>query len=47
MAIYNKTELYFIKFPNIFFDKDEIEIFKGDSKGNSIIIFKTHNSCYQ
>lgn len=37
MAIYNKIELYFFKFPNTFFDKDEIEIFEGDPKGNSII----------
>ena len=25
MAIYNKTELYFFKFPSTFFEKDEIE----------------------
>ena len=36
MSIYNKTELF--KFPNIFFDKDEIEIFEGDPEGNSIIV---------
>jgi phage replisome organizer N-terminal domain protein len=38
MAIYNKTELYFFKFPNTFFDKDEIELFEDDPEGDSVII---------
>ena len=38
MAIYNKTELYFFKFPNTFFDKDEIEYFESDPEGDSIIV---------
>ena len=38
MAIYNKTELYFFKFPNTFFDKDEIELFEDDIEGDSVIV---------
>ncbi len=38
MAIYNKTELYFFKFPNTFFEKDEIEIFDEEPDGDSIIV---------
>ena len=38
MAIYNKTELYFFKFPNTFFDKDEIELFEDDPEGDSVVI---------
>lgn len=38
MAIYNKTELYFFKVTNTFFDKDEIEIIEQDSDGDSIIV---------
>lgn len=40
MAIYNKTELYFFKFPSTFFEKDEIETIENDSDsdGDSIIV---------
>lgn len=38
MANYNKTELYFFKFPNTFFDKDEIEYLEEQPDGASIII---------
>ena len=40
MAIYNKTELYFFKFPSTFFEKDEIEAIENDpdSEGDSIIV---------
>ena len=40
MAIYNKTELYFFKFPSTFFEKDEIETIENDpdSEDDSIIV---------
>ena len=38
MATYNKTELYFFKFPNTFFDKDEIEYLEEQPDGANIII---------
>jgi predicted phage replisome organizer len=40
MAIYNKTELYFFKFPSTFFEKDEIETIENDSdsEGDSTIV---------
>jgi len=40
MAIYNKTELYFFKFPSTFFEKDEIETIENDPdlEGDSIIV---------
>ena len=39
MAKYNKNELYFFKFPNNFFDRDEIEELLCEYDGDSIIVF--------
>ena len=38
MAKYNKSQLYFFKFPNTFFDSDEIEDILKDDDGPSIVI---------
>ena len=38
MAKYNKTEMYFFKFPDSFFDNDEIEELSNDYDGDSTII---------
>ena len=38
MAKYNKTQMYFFKFPDSFFDTDEIEELSDDVDGDSIII---------
>ena len=38
MAKYNKTQMYFFKFPESFFDTDEIEELSYDVDGDSIII---------
>ena len=38
MAKYNKSQLYFFKFPNTFFDSDEIEDILKDNDGPSIVI---------
>ena len=38
MAKYNKTEMYFFKFPDSFFDTDEIEELSNDYDGDSTII---------
>lgn len=38
MSKYNKTQMYFFKFPNIFFDTDEIEDISCDPDGDSTII---------
>ena len=37
-AKYNKSQLYFFKFPNTFFDSDEIEDILKDDDGPSIVI---------
>jgi len=37
MAKYNKTQMYFFKFPESFFDTDEIEELSDDVDGDSII----------
>lgn len=40
MADYNKTKMYFFKFPNTFFDKDEIEELLSDFDGaNTVILY--------
>lgn len=39
MAKYNKNELYFFKFPNNFFERDEVEEILCESDGASIIVF--------
>ena len=39
MAKYNKSQLYFFKFPNNFFESDEIEDILSDYDGPSIVIF--------
>lgn len=40
MANYNKTQMYFFKFPNTFFDKDEIEELLSDFDGaNTVILY--------
>lgn len=38
MAKYNKTQMSFFKFPNTFFDTDEIEEIEADPDGDSIIV---------
>jgi predicted phage replisome organizer len=38
MSVYNKTQMYFFKFPNTFFDSDEIEDILNDYDGDSTII---------
>lgn len=38
MAKYNKSQLYFFKFPNTFFDSDEIEDILKDDDGPNIVI---------
>ena len=38
MAKYNKSQLYFFKFPKTFFDSDEIEDILKDDDGPSIVI---------
>ncbi len=38
MAKYNKTKMYFFKFPESFFDTDEIEELSNDYDGDSTII---------
>lgn len=38
MSKYNKTQMYFFKFPNTFFDTDEIEDISCDYDGDSTII---------
>lgn len=40
MADYNRTKMYFFKFPNTFFDKDEIEELLSDFDGaNTVILY--------
>ena len=40
MAKYNKSQLYFFKFPNTFFDSDEIEdILKDDDEPSIVILY--------
>ena len=39
MAKYNKSQLYFFKFPNNFFESDEIEDILSAYDGPSIVIF--------
>ena len=38
MAKYNKNELYFFKFPDDFFESDEIEELLSDYDGDSTVI---------
>ena len=39
MADYNRTKMYFFKFPNTFFDKDEIEELLSDFDGANTVFY--------